>query len=60
MMTSIFHINLKDIIYPWVIFGIIYAVTLVSTHIAYKLIEKPLLSFTKGLVYKNNHKITKV
>lgn len=52
--------NWQNTIHPWVIFAIIFAVTLVGSHIAYILIEKPLLSFTKGLVYKNKRKITKV
>ncbi len=49
---GILMLNWQDAVHPWVIFTVIFAVSIIGSYVAYKIIEKPLLSFTKGLVYK--------
>jgi len=46
----------QNVIHPWFMFVTIFLVSIIGGCLAYKIIEKPLLSFTKGLVYKNNRK----
>lgn len=45
--------NWQAVIHPWIIFTTIIAVSLVGSYIAYQIIEKPLLSLGKRVVYKN-------
>ncbi len=49
-------LGLEDILNPWLMFFFIAVVAIVGSCIAYVVIEKPLLSFTKGLVYKKSEK----
>jgi exopolysaccharide production protein ExoZ len=46
----------QSIIHPWIIFAIVFLTSIIGSYIAYRLIEKPLLSLTKKLVYKQNSK----
>lgn len=49
-------LNWQNVIHPWIIFITIFAISIIGSYIAYRIIEKPMLSFTKGLVYKKNKK----
>lgn len=50
-------LNWQAVIHPWIIFMFICAITIIGSIIAYIFIEKPLLSFTKSVVYKKKTQI---
>ena len=45
-------IGMENIIHPWLVFLAVIATALVGGVIAYYILEKPLLSVTKGLIKK--------